>query len=123
MSFFASLFAPGEQARSDELDRRHRELNQRNVERGLTTPEDLARYDRAIANQQSVEDQLSDAFDEGAAEGLADMQGGVQRAINGTVSGALGFLPTWVKVAAVIAAVVWVANNLGGLNWVRKKLS
>ena len=123
MRFLSSIFAPGEQARSDELDRRHRELNQRNVDRGLTTPEDLARYDRSIASQPSVDDQLSDAFDEGAREGLADMQGGVKRVINGTVAGIAGFFPPWLIALAVIGGLLWAANNLGFFNWLRKKLT
>lgn len=123
MSFLATIFAPGEQARSDELDRRHRELNQRNVDRGLTTQEDLDRYDRRISNQQSVDDQLTGAFEEGAQEGLESMQGAVKRTINGTVAAAFGFLPPWVWIVGGFVALVWVANNLGALNWVRKKLS
>lgn len=123
MSFLAAIFAPGEQARSDELDRRHRELNQRNVDRGLTTQEDLDRYDRRISNQESVDDQLSGAFEEGAQEGLADMQGAVKRTINGTVAGIAGFIPPWLWAVAVIGGLLWVANNLGAFNWVRKKLS
>ena len=123
--FLTNLFSPGETARGQELDRRRLELEQRRIDLGLITKEqaDSAADHYANDSQEVLSGQVSDSFYEGAAEGLANEQKFVKGTINGVVGGALGFIPVWLKVAAIIGAIGFGFYWLGGFVWVRGILS
>lgn len=97
MSLLTFLFARGEKERSDELDRQLREHNAARVERGVMSPEEYNVFEERLATggSNTFDDQIEDAFEEGASEGLANMQATVKGTLTDTVKGALGFVPWW----------------------------
>lgn len=118
MSFLASIFAPGEAARSDELDARLRALNAAALARGKITSEQFEKTEERISagGSSTYDEQLADALATGAEEGLANMQDGFRRAVNSTARGALGFIPAWV----FIVGALWLARELGVFDWLRE---
>lgn len=91
----------------------------RNRERGIY---DDAQYARTIerlgySNTSVYAGQVGQAFEEGAAEGLATMQAGVKGTLNKTALGILGFIPWWVW----LLAALWLAWQLGLLNKLVRK--
>lgn len=123
MSWWANIFAPGEQARSDELDRKLRELNAAAVERGRMTPEQYQEFVRRQDAQRPVDEQVGEAFVEGAKEGLEKQQQAVRGALTETVKAAVGFVPWWLWILAGVALVVWLANALGVFQLLKRKVS
>lgn len=123
MGLFSFIFARGEQERSDELDRKLRELNAAAVERGRMTPEQYLEFERRLNEQPSVEEQVEEAFIEGAKEGLEKQQQAVKRTLTETVKAAVGFVPWWLWILLAVAAVAWLANTLGLFSLLKRKVS
>lgn len=124
MGFWSELFAPGEAARSDRLDAELRAHNARRVERGVMTPDDYLRFEERLGQNDSstFDQQVEDAFVEGAREGLEKQQQAVKRTLTATVKAAVGFVPWWAWVILAVAGLAWLANSLGLFQLLKRKV-
>lgn len=107
------IFAPGETARAEELERRNQELNARRVAMGRDTSE-AAQAQEAAFNHDgpgSFNAQIADAAAVGAMEGLQSLPGKVRGALTGTAGWTLAFIPWWGWALGAVALFVW----LGGV--------
>ncbi len=111
------IWAPGETERSDELDRRNRELNQRKLDQGQLSTEwvrsQQARFE--ATGSDTYNEQILDAAGEGAIEGLQAIPGKVRTALNSVGGWTLSFVPWWGWVIGV--GVVF--GYLGGFTYLR----
>lgn len=112
MGFFSAIFAPGEQSRGDELDRRLAAENVRDLESG--------RYDRAIYEQAQanldggridVDAQVGTAFDEGLKEGADTIRTRVGGVINSATGLTFRLIPWQVWVIAGIVAFFYLGGG------------
>lgn len=94
MGFFSAIFAPGEQSRGEELDRRLAAENTRDVESGHY---DRTTYEQAQANLDAgridVDAQIGTAFDEGLQEGADNIRTRVGGVINSAAGLSLRLIP------------------------------
>ncbi len=111
------LWAPGETERSDDLDRRNRELNQKKLDRGQLSPEWVTAQQERFESTGSgtFNGQIMDAAAEGAVEGLQSMPGKVRAALNSVGSWAVSFIPWWAWVIGLLVLV----GYLGGFTRLR----
>ncbi len=103
MGLFDSIFARGEQARSDELDARRKVLEQRRADMGLITQA------QADANQNAIDAQRLDVnaeIEDAAAQGLKEGYDNTTGAIKSTLAAPFKF--TW-------AIIPWQLLVFGGL--------
>ena len=108
MSLWTELFAPGEQARGEELDRRIAEEQAKLLARGIWTDD---QYSAAVANTQGnqssgYDTQIRTAFGEGVSEGADNIRGAVGDTIN-SVTGTVGSIIPWQVWLAVAAWAAW----------------
>ncbi len=120
MGFWSELFAPGEAARSDALDAQLRAHNQARVERGQMTPEEYATFEERLATSDSrtYDQQIEEAFVEGAQEGLARQQEAVKNTLTGTLKGIVGFVPWW----AWLLVIGFVLYQVGAWAYLQRKV-
>ena len=121
MSFWSSLFAPGETARGAALDA---QLQADHAAKLASGAESQANYDTYLAHAQNspataYDAQIGEAFVEGAQEGLAAEQAAVKGTLTGTLQGALGFVPWWLWVVAL----GWLGYQLGLFDFLKRKLA
>ncbi|MEQ2008122.1 MAG: hypothetical protein ABMA26_15095 [Limisphaerales bacterium] len=106
---------------SRRADDRLAEIAARNRERGIYDDSQYARTVERLgySNTDRYAEEVGQAFEEGAEEGLASMQSGVKGALNTTARGILGFIPWWVY----LLAALWIAWQLGLLSKLIRKPS
>ena len=108
MSLWTEFFAPGEQERGAELDKRIAEQQANLRERGIWND---AQYAAAVENTQGnqssgYDTQIRTAFGEGVSEGADNIRGAVGDTING-VTGTVASLIPWQVWLAVAGWLVW----------------
>lgn len=108
----------GENDRQADFETRNAALNDRRVALGLVTRDEANRQEGAV--HDVYDGQVADAFTQGAADALANEQSWFKKTLNGITGGALGFIPGWVWVGALVAAAVWLETETGFL---RRRLS
>lgn len=115
------------QAQSDALDAQRGQLNQSTYAR-IQSQQGQEAADRwlgqvqtndARANNGTVEEQINDAFNEGASEGYQNVTGAIRTGINWPMKFIWDALPLWVWIGAA-GALFW---YLGGGVWIRKSLT
>jgi hypothetical protein len=110
MSLLSWIYAPGEQARGEELDRQLAELNRQRLESGFYTPEVYAQaMDNLSAGNVDVEKELSGAFTEGWKEGGDNVRRTVGDAINSTVATVGRIIPwqIWLILGCIALFYAW----------------
>lgn len=111
MSLFASIFAPGEQARADDLARRSADLERRRYEMGRITEEEMHRnVAMHYGNAPDVGNQVGAAFNEGLAEGYENTTG----AIRATVAAPFRFAWDIIPWQLWLGAAVFLFFYIGG---------
>ena len=116
MSFLTAIFAPGEQERGDELDRRRLELDRQALERGRITQQEYARREAQVAEQRvDVGAELNASFKEGAQEGYQNVTGGLRAALAAPFKFIFDALPWQAFVALAVALFLY----LGGGVWLK----
>jgi len=122
MSFLTTIFAPGEQGRSDELDRRRAELEQERARRGLITQEQADANANKIYNERlDVETELADSFQEGLKEGYDNVTGGISSTIKSPFKFIWDAVPGFVWILAAFALFVYMGGGVYLKGILRKK--
>lgn len=108
-----------EARRTEELNRKHAELDQVKYKRGILSEEDMEfiraqrEADAAAWQPQRYSAEVTEAAVEGAREGLGNVQSQFRQTLTGAVSagvkGLAGFIPGWVW----LVALAYVAFRLG----------
>ena len=115
------------QRQSDELDAQRGQLNQSTYAR-IQSQQGQAAADRwlgqvAVNEEASdygtVEEQVSESFNEGLSEGYENVTGTIRSGINWPLKFLWDALPWWVWLGG-LGAVFW---YLGGGVWIRRKLT
>jgi len=120
MSFLTTIFAPGEQERSDELDRRRIELERRRAERGLISEQQAADNIARIEGQRlDVEGEVGAAFNEGLKEGYDNVTGGISSTLKAPFKFVWDSVPFVVWLALAAGIFVW----MGGLSLLKGRFS
>lgn len=111
------LWYPGETDRAKELEKRNRELNQRKLERGQVNEEWVRQQEENFGSTgpDTWNEQVLDAAQEGAVEGLQSMPGRVRSALTTGAGWSLSFVPWWGWVIG--AGILW--GYLGGWGYLR----
>lgn len=111
MSFLTSIFASGEQERSDDLDARLDALNRRKLEEGKISPTEYDRRAAVLAeNRTDVDAEVSAAFKEGAQEGYNNVTGAIKDAAAAPFRFAWDIIPWQLIVAALIVAFFYMGG-------------
>lgn len=111
------IFYPGETARSEDLDRQNRELNQRQLDAGMRTPEWIAVQEEAFAKtgSASYNGEILTAAGEGAVDGLKALPGRVRGVLDGVAGWSLAWVPWWGWLIGAGVVFWW----LGGASMLR----
>jgi hypothetical protein len=116
MSFLSSIFAPGEQARSDELDQQRIDLEKRRADLGYITPEQAQANIANIASQkEDVSGDLNQAFGEGLKEGYDAETGGIKKTLAFPFKFIWDALPWQIWLGGLVALFVY----MGGWVWIK----
>lgn len=110
-----------EQARGDQLDQTIAQQQQQALDQGIWTQDqyDKAQADAAQGATGDVTQQVTDAAEQGAIEGLQNLQQGVKNTLAGTIDGIFGLIPWQLWILGGIALFVY----LGGLTFLRHKIT
>lgn len=113
MGLFSSIFAPGEQARSDELDRQRIALEERRAAMGYITPQQAAANENRIAGERlDVDGEIGTAFQQGAAEGYANTTGFIKDVAAAPFNFTWDIIPWQLLLAAAVALFLYAGGGL-----------
>jgi hypothetical protein len=120
MSLLTWIYAPGEQERGDEADRKRAELDQKAFERGKITQAELERRSNE-SPRIVVEDELDAAFIEGAKEGYDAETSTIKAVVAAPFKFAWASLPWQLILAAGVALFLYMGGGAYLKGIIRKK--
>lgn len=113
MSFLTSIFAPGEQQRSDDLDAQRIALEKRRADMGLISSDQAdTNISKISSEREDVAGDLNTAFAEGAKEGYAATTGAIKTGLAAPFKFTWAILPWQVWAAGAVALFLYMGGGV-----------